>query len=376
MKRVLILALVLAVALSGSVVTGLAKGNSGKSQESLELYTIHVNAGDVNKLLREGLDVVAQRQAGEGIDVDVVLSGREKASLEAKGLKPNPKKNKDGKTQTQLAAEQAATGFTVWRSWDQPGGIRDELYAIARDNPSLVKLEVLGHTYQGREIIALKVTEGARGLKDGFRPAAFYVSNQHAREWISVEVNRRLLHYLVDQSKANNKDIKNLLKDVEVWFVLSANPDGYQYTFDHDRLWRKNLRDNDGDGVITNADGVDPNRNYDAHWNFDEEGSSSQFSSQTYRGPAPSSEPETQALAGLITQIKPKFLVNFHSYGPYILYPQGWQVATPDADNPIYTTIGGTDANPGIAGFDPGISADELYVTNGETTDFADVSAG
>src|SRR6266498_3630833 len=133
-----------------------------------------------------------------------------------------PKKNKDGKTQTQLAAEQAATGFTVWRSWDQPGGIRDELYAIARDNPSLVKLEVLGHTYQGREIIALKVTEGARGLKDGFRPAAFYVSNQHAREWISVEVNRRLLHYFIDQWRVNNKEIKRLLKDTELWFVISA----------------------------------------------------------------------------------------------------------------------------------------------------------
>jgi len=59
-----------------------------------------------------------------------------------------------------------------------------------------------------------------------------------------------------------------------------------------------------------------------------------------------------------------------------ILFPQGWQVGTPDADNPIYTALGGTDANPAIPGFDPGISAEELYVTNGETTDYADVRDG
>ena len=53
-----------------------------------------------------------------------------------------------------------------------------------------------------------------------------------------------------------------------------ANPDGYQYTFDHERLWRKNLRDNNGDGQITGGDGVDPNRNFNEHWGYDNEGSS------------------------------------------------------------------------------------------------------
>ena len=92
------------------------------------------------------------------------------------------------------------------------------------------------------------------------------------------------MHYFIDGWRDNDKEIKNLLKKTELWFVISANPDGYQYTFEHERLWRKNLRDNDGDGQITAADGVDPNRNFDEHWGYDNEGSSPDPSDETYRG--------------------------------------------------------------------------------------------
>jgi hypothetical protein len=336
------------------------------------MYTVRAEPAQAGQLAREGLDVVHSRVAGDKIELDVVLSDTERARLASRGLSVAPKRNKDGRTQRELAADQAAAGYTVWRSWDQPGGIRDELYALARNNPQLVKLEVLGRTYQGRELIALKVTQSANDVPDASRPAVLYSSNQHAREWISLEVNRRLLTWYIDRWRANDQAVKDLLKATELWFVISANPDGYQYTFDHERLWRKNLRDNDGDGQITGVDGVDPNRNFNEHFKYDDEGSSSIQASLTYRGPAAASEPETKAMQGLLDRIKPKFQSNYHSYGPLILYPQGWQVGTPDADNPIYTALGGTDATPAITGFDPGISSDELYVTNGETTDYAD----
>ena len=65
-----------------------------------------------------------------------------------------------------------------------------------------------------------------------------------------------------------------MLKTRELWFVVVSNPDGYQYTFDHERLWRKNLRDNNGNNQVDAGDGVDPNRNFDEHWGYDNEGSS------------------------------------------------------------------------------------------------------
>ncbi len=370
-SRRAVVALLASIALSVVSLPAIAR----QPDASLEMYTLDGPADKIAEAV-PGLELAAVHQTGSGITADAVLTRAQRNKMAASGVKVTVKRNKKGQSVSEQAAAQAAAGYKVYRSWDQPGGFRDVLYEVALSNPLLVKLEVLGHTHQGRELIGLKLTQSAREIADGSRPAVLYSSNQHAREWISLEVNRRLLHYFIDRWRANDKDIKNLLKQTELWFVVSANPDGYQYTFDHERLWRKNLRDNDGDGQITAVDGVDPNRNFNEHWGYDNEGSSPSPSEETYRGPSPASEPETRAMAGLIDRVKPKFQSNLHSFGQWLLYPQGWQVGTPDADNPIYAAIAGTDAKPAIAGFNPGQSADTLYVTNGETTDYADVNAG
>jgi hypothetical protein len=374
MRRQSILLAVAALA-AGSI-AAIQPVHAAPADEQLDMYTVRAPAADAADFARSGLDVVSLKPAGATSVAQLVLSPAERNSLQARGFDVAVTRDKQGRSQVQRAAAEAAGGYTVWRSWDEPGGVRDDLRAVAQANPQLVKLEVLGHTGQGRELLALKVTQGANGVRDGTRPAVLYSATQHAREWISTEVDRRLLHYFVDKARANDPAVKRLLKTTELWFMPVANPDGYQYTFDNVRLWRKNLRDNNGDGLITGVDGVDPNRNFDEHWNYDNEGSSTLTSSDTYRGPGPASEPETRAMQGLIDRIKPKLQSNFHSFGPLILYPQGWQIGTPDADNPIYTALAGTDAHPAIPGFDPGISSDELYVTNGETTDYADKHAG
>ena len=368
--------LLAAAALGISCVAAIQPAQAKPAAVQLDMYTVRAPAAEAAGFVSSGLDVVAQKPAGAMTEAQIVLSPVERDAFVARGYDVKVTRDQQGRSQAQRAAAEAAGGFTVWRSWDEPGGIRDELHAVAAANPQLVKLEVLGHTYGGRELLALKVTQSANDVADGTRPAVLYSATQHAREWISTEVDRRLLHYYIDKWRANDKSIKRLLKDTELWFVVVANPDGYQYTFDNTRLWRKNLRDNNGDGQITGVDGVDPNRNFNEHFNYDGEGSSSMTSSDTYRGPFAASEPETKAMQGLLDRVKPKLQSNFHSFGPFILYPQGWQVGTPDADNPIYTALAGTDAHPAIAGFDPGLSSDELYVTNGETTDYADKHDG
>ena len=145
-----------------------------------------------------------------------------------------------------------------------------------------------------------------------------------------------------------------------------ANPDGYDYTFSTERFWRKNLRDNNGDGQITVGDGVDPNRNYPTKWGSDDEGSSPDPADETYRGPSPASEPETQAVAGLLDRVGFEYLINYHSAAELLLYGVGWQVSTPSPDDLIYEAMAGDDEDPAVPGYDPDISA-ELYTVNGET---------
>ena len=199
--------LALALSMLGPVGANAVDDDAG----ALDMYTADVSAADAAEIAASGFDVADSRVTDAGVSLDMVLTADEARSLQARGLDVKVKKNKNGKSAKQLADEQAAEGYTVWRSWDEPGGIRDELYRLAKQNPQLVKLEVLGHTYQGREIIALKLTQGARGQADGTRPAVLYSSTQHAREWISTEVNRRLLNSFIDGWRTNDKETRNLL---------------------------------------------------------------------------------------------------------------------------------------------------------------------
>jgi hypothetical protein len=186
----------------------------------------------------------------------------------------------------------------------------------------------------------------------------------------------RLLEWFLAERRAENPEVVDILETSELWFVPVVNPDGYEFTFTDERLWRKNLRDNDGNAEITNGDGVDLNRNYPEHWNYDVEGSSSVFSSETYRGVDEDSEPETDASIGLVEDMADfRFAISYHSFGQLLLYPQGWQTLTMTADDPIYMALTGTDDDPAVAGFNPGVGAD-LYTTNGEFTDWAHGDAG
>ncbi len=374
-RRDLVFRRVAVAALTASALFGAAATAEGASRSAgdLELFEATVGPAKAAELGNEGFDITPVAESAGGVTVALVLTPAEQRRIEEEGIDLEVVRDAQGRTQDQRAAAQADQGFNVWRDYDGKGGIAAQLRRIARKHPDIAQLRTIGRTHQGRRILAVRVTGNVGRVKRNRRPAVLYQGTTHAREWISTEVTRRLLLWYLEN--ADTQRVRKILSRTELWFLPVVNPDGYQYTFEHERLWRKNLRDNNGNGTTEVGDGVDINRNYPEKWSYDDEGSSEQTSSDTYHGPAPGSEPENRADMGLFDRAKFRFNVSYHSYGPLLLYSQGWQLQTPSADDPVFVALTGTDEDPAVPGFDPGVGAD-LYTTNGEFNDWAHARQG
>ncbi|MFI5856892.1 M14 family zinc carboxypeptidase [Streptomyces parvulus] len=332
--------------------------------DEVKVFRADVTQEQVPLLLAAGQDghELTERVPDRGTaTVEVYLTDQQADKLEKQGVDLT---EHSLSTRAERRVEAAADG--VFRPYSGSGGLREEILRTARENPRLTKVVSIGRTVQGKDILALKLTRNAKESKDGSKPSVLYMSNQHAREWITPEMTRRLMHHYLDKYDQDRR-IKKLVDTTELWFLLSANPDGYDYTFEDtaNRLWRKNLRDNNGDGVLGTGDGVDLNRNFAYKWGYDDEGSSPNPTSQTYRGAGPNSEPETKALDRFQKRIGFTYGINYHSAAELLLYGVGWQVATDTPDDVLYKALAGTPENSAIPGYHPQVSS-ELYTTNGE----------
>jgi hypothetical protein len=210
---------------------------------------------------------------------------------------------------------------------------QDELFAfyetLEASRPDLVTSRSIGESIEGREIRAYTIS----GAEDPTTvPAIYIVAGAHAREWISPATISYLADTLVNGHGADDR-VTPLVDDLAWHIVPLANPDGYQFTWDENRLWRKTRKVN-GDGSF----GVDWNRNFAAGWGGP--GSSGNTGSDTYRGTAPFSEPETQAIRDDVAA-NPNTAVFFdvHCYSQLVLWPYGYDSTEPDGpDNPRTTS--------------------------------------
>jgi murein tripeptide amidase MpaA len=189
--------------------------------------------------------------------------------------------------------------------------------SIAKFIPSI------GTSIQGRSLFGVTITGTATGTKKKI----FVSGGQHAREWIAPATTVYIITQLITQYSTNSA-VKALLDATTFHFIPMVNPDGYVYTWGgtSQRLWRKNRR------LVTGTTyGVDLNRNWNDHWGG--EGSSGTPSSDTYRGTAPFSEPESTAVSNYVTANRPfAGAIDYHSYSQLILRPYGWTTALPPND--------------------------------------------
>jgi murein tripeptide amidase MpaA len=350
------------------------------ARPGLDAYRVKATAENLQALGAQGFDLTEGRDLDRGT-IDVVGTAEQvgAAKVDARKLTDNERAVAALAAPTDGATDAA---FDVWTKYDAVAADGKEQYTeqyarILAQFPGIAAKRVTGTTYNGRDIVALQITKNATGADIAGRPAVLYNALQHAREWLAGETCRRTLDYFVSnygKGTSAGIEVTRLVDTTELWFVCVNNPDGYEFTFTPgNRLWRKNLRDNPGNGlngVITDGDGVDPNRNFSSNWGRDDDGSSPREESETYRGPSPASEPETKAMEALFDAIHPVFQKNDHSAAELLLYPQGFQQDTPTADHEIFTALAGDPFKPGIPGFLPELSAG-LYITNGDFTDWA-----
>ncbi|XP_037052118.1 carboxypeptidase B-like [Bradysia coprophila] len=177
----------------------------------------------------------------------------------------------------------------------------------------LCHTETVGFSYEGRAIRALKI-----GRFDGTKPIVFFEAGVHAREWIAPMTALYLIEQLVIHHNVHTE-----LQSIDVIVIPVLNPDGYEYSIAHQRLWRKTRRPNANSTCI----GVDANRNFGHEWRV-----STNPCSETYGGVAPFSEPEAALVRDLYARYEGqiKLHIGIHSYGQYFLYPWGYDFVNID----------------------------------------------
>jgi hypothetical protein len=203
-----------------------------------------------------------------------------------------------------------------------------EVNAIVAQYPAIAAKRVLGKTYEGRDIVAVKISDNVG--TDESEPEVLYDANHHAREHLTVEMAVYLLHLYAD-NYATDTRIRNVVNSREIWIIPSVNPDGAEYDVATGsyRSWRKNRQPNSGSSYV----GTDLNRNYGYRWGCCG-GSSGSTSSETYRGTAAFSAPETRVIrdfvnsrvVGGVQQIKAA--MDFHTYSELVLWPFGYTNST------------------------------------------------
>ena len=221
----------------------------------------------------------------------------------------------------------------------------EHLVELSEDYPNVVsELQYLGESYEGRPIYAVKLSDNPNS--DENEPEVLYTGLHHAREPMSYMNLFYYMYWLVENYNIDD-EATALLNNREMWFIPMVNPDGLVYNqginLNGGGMQRKNHRNTcSSNDDQYDWDGIDLNRNYSYQWAFDDEGSSPDLCSQTYRGSAPFSEPETQIIRDFVEDHNFPIVLNYHSYGNLLIHPLGYiaGLLPPEPDLSIFREFG------------------------------------
>ncbi len=304
-----------------------------------------------------------RRLAGLGLDLgDTVHGGRVAAVLHS--ARDARRLRRAGLAFTPAPAARAAATTGVLPSgrtgYRRLADYQADLARLAAEHPALVRRVTLpGSSVQGRPLEGVEIATDVNRTDDG-RPTHVELGLHHAREWSSGEVVMELGFDLV-AGYGSDPRITRLVSGERTFLFPVINPDGLVASQTVAPYQRKNLA------------GVDLNRNYGAFWGGP--GASDSRQSETYRGPAPFSEPESSAVRAWSSAHQVMVLNSNHNFAGDVLYQPGFSRAD-EPGLPRGTTLPGSarfvavaERMAGAAGYRAG-PAYSLYDATGATEDW------
>ncbi len=319
---------------------------------------------DLSLIKNLGFELLSENEGPGVVDYLVppgLMGALRDTSIPYEILAPDVQVLIDAERERLANADANRAWFDDYKTFDEIITYLDSLIAL---RPDLISKYPIGTSIEGRTVWGVTLTSTTGSNK----PALLFDGMLHSREWISPMT----VMYFIDRAVRDydtDPNVQAMLDSVVFYLVPVTNPDGYIYSWDSYRLWRKNRRDN-GDGQW----GVDLNRNF--RWGWCGTGSDSATSSDLFRGLTPFSEPETVALRDyLYAHPNVVAYIDFHSYSQLILRPWGHDYVTPpEPDNTDMTNLGDAmrDAILGVHGVSyasqPGV---DLYPAGGTCSDWA-----
>ncbi|TBU48939.1 Zn-dependent exopeptidase [Dichomitus squalens] len=281
--------------------------------------------------------------------------------------------------------------------------IEDFMEDLAITYPGIVQFDYIGHTGEGREMLAMRLSKptslnltGEDAHASNVRKMGFVITGaQHAREWIATSTALYLAHSLLADS-AEDFALSSWLDYFDFYIIPVPNPDGYVYTWENDRLWYKNRQNI---GPAEKCTGIDMNRNWGYKWkaksrlpsisNATDEfalsrpgkGVDADPCSTWYPGHRPFEAPEVNNIANYI-QTLPNLsaFIDLRSYGQMLSIPfsHSCKKTPKDAEDQLEAALRAVNAIKQAHGtvFTIGSLCEQLYRASGNVVDYMYKKAG